>query len=433
MPQVEKLLIFLASPGDVPAERRDVEEIAAELNRTVASDKGVMLQVVRWEDDTFPGYGQDAQSIINAQIATMSQYALFVGIMWNRIGTPTPRGASGTVEEFERAVEASKQTGKPSIWFYFRESAAKLNTDDQLEQRKKVLAFQKQVQANGIAWKYKNPSEFRDKFRNQMTLWLNARNRGKEGRQGLASDLSPQQETGEQIRILYVEDTDEYVQKYKPVLDQHFGADNVTQVKTAAKTLSILRSTCRPDVLVADLYIPSGPGYTIPEAAKDLPRIGGYYAYGMDICAEALKLKIPILALSTAPVGHPVREPIEEARRRYGGIVHHLGKRDVSDSAQLVSAIRQVYYGPTEDEALVEKLRHWLEDRWPDAPDLTERLAVLNEVRMALETASQPTLAAIRNLPIGQFLLTFVDSYTAESQDEKIVIEEIKGLLRTKT
>ena len=177
MPHVEKLLVFLASPGDVPTERRYVEEIITDLNRTVASDKGVILQVVSWENDAFPGYGQDAQALINAQIAEMAKHALFVGIMWNRLGTPTPRAASGTVEEFERAVEALKDKGQPDIWFYFRQSASKLDTEEQLEQRKKVLAFKKQVQANGLPWTYKNPADFRDKFRNQMMLWLNTRAR----------------------------------------------------------------------------------------------------------------------------------------------------------------------------------------------------------------------------------------------------------------
>ena len=172
MPQVEKLLVFLASPGDVPTERRYVEEIVAELNRTVASDKDVVLQVISWENNAFPGYGRDAQALVNAQIAEMSKYALFVGIMWNRLGTLTPRAASGTVEEFERAVDALKQKRQPEIWFYFRQSASKLDTEDQLEQRKKVLAFKKEVQAKGLPWTYKNPSEFRDKFRNEMILWL---------------------------------------------------------------------------------------------------------------------------------------------------------------------------------------------------------------------------------------------------------------------
>jgi hypothetical protein len=169
----EKLFIFLASPGNVPKERNHVEGVVNELNRTVAADKGFVLQVVRWEQDTYPGYGMDAQAIINSQIADMKKYALFVGIMWNRIGSSTPRAESGTVEEFERAVQAQKLCGQPEIWFYFRDAASSMNTNEELEQRRKVLAFRTRVSPDGLQWMYKRPPEFRDKFRSQMTLWLN--------------------------------------------------------------------------------------------------------------------------------------------------------------------------------------------------------------------------------------------------------------------
>ncbi len=169
------MLVFLASPGDVPKERDIVREVIDELNHAVAPAKDIVLQVVSWENDTFPGYGMDAQALINAQIAKMAKYSLLVGIMWNRLGTPTPRAASGTVEEFERAVAARTQHGQPDIWFYFRQAKAQLDTVEQLEQRKKVVAFMEQVQANGYSVSYKSPTEFRKKFHNQMLLWLNAR------------------------------------------------------------------------------------------------------------------------------------------------------------------------------------------------------------------------------------------------------------------
>jgi hypothetical protein len=174
MAQVEKLLIFLASPGDVPRERRYVQEVVDELNRTLASRKAIVLQVVTWENDALPGYGMDAQALINTQIAEMAKYSLFVGIMWNRLGTPTPRRASGTVEEFERAEAAWEQHGQPTIWFYFRQAPAKLDTDEQLEQRKRVLEFRKRVEAKGLPWSYKSPSHFQKKFRDHMIQWLNS-------------------------------------------------------------------------------------------------------------------------------------------------------------------------------------------------------------------------------------------------------------------
>jgi hypothetical protein len=190
MPKVEKLLIFLASPGDVRSERRYVEEVIAEINRTIANDKGVILQLVTWEQDTFPGFGMDAQALINAQIAEMSKYALFVGIMWNRLGTPTPRASSGTVEEFKRAVDSLKQNGQPDIWFYFRQSKSSLDTEQQLDQRKAVLAFQKQVQASGMPSVYKSPSEFREKFRNHLILWLGKKSYESKGTKVIYADVS---------------------------------------------------------------------------------------------------------------------------------------------------------------------------------------------------------------------------------------------------
>lgn len=174
MPQVELLKIFMASPSDVVKERRYVIEVIDEINRTIAPNKGVMLKVVRSEENVFPGYHPEGgQAVLNAQIANMEEYALFVGIMWNRVGTPTPRAESGTVEEFERAISAFERKGQPLIWFYFREAPTQLNTEGELEQRRKVLEFKKKVQRNALTHEYKNPSNFRDRFRNHITLWLN--------------------------------------------------------------------------------------------------------------------------------------------------------------------------------------------------------------------------------------------------------------------
>jgi hypothetical protein len=53
MPQVEKLKIFLASPSDVATERRHVGKVIEEINRTVAADKGIVLEVVSSEN-AFP-------------------------------------------------------------------------------------------------------------------------------------------------------------------------------------------------------------------------------------------------------------------------------------------------------------------------------------------------------------------------------------------
>jgi len=79
--------------------------------------------------------------VINDQIAEMGKFHLFVGIFWNRLGTPTPRAESGTVEEVERATAALEKHGRPDIWLYFSKAPASLNTDEEIDQRRKVIAF----------------------------------------------------------------------------------------------------------------------------------------------------------------------------------------------------------------------------------------------------------------------------------------------------
>ena len=174
MPQVEKLKIFLASPGDVDTERRHVGKVVEEINRTVAAALGVVLEVIS-SKNAFPGYGKDGQAILNEQIGNMHEYELFIGIMWNRIGTPTPRAKSGTVEEFTRAVRTLMRRKKPEVWFYFRQAPAHLTTKEELKQREEVLDFRAKFRSNGLFRDYKAPAEFRDQLREHLTLWLNQR------------------------------------------------------------------------------------------------------------------------------------------------------------------------------------------------------------------------------------------------------------------
>lgn len=176
MTQVKKLSIFLASPSDVRQERALVREVIDEVNRTVAKDKGVVLDLVSSER-AIPGYGKDGQAIINEQIGDMKQYDLFVGIMWNRIGTPTPRDISGTAEEFARAVKELQRRKKPEIWFYFRQASANLTTQEQLAQRSGVLNFRSRLRGKGLFSEYTTHQSFERKFREHLVTWLNARSR----------------------------------------------------------------------------------------------------------------------------------------------------------------------------------------------------------------------------------------------------------------
>lgn len=131
---VDRIRLFLASPGDVSDERTAVREIAESLNRVRSNSNKPWIEVVGWETHTFPAYGGDPQSIVNKQIADMGKFDLFVGIMWNRFGKPTPRAKSGTLAEFELAKRSYECLGRPHIMFYFRQQPALFDTVEDCEQ-----------------------------------------------------------------------------------------------------------------------------------------------------------------------------------------------------------------------------------------------------------------------------------------------------------
>ena len=114
---LERLRVFVASPGDVAAEREHVKAVADELNRGIAARAGFVLEVVRWETARPARTWGGPQRLILDQIGP---YDLFVGIMWRRFGTPTGVAGSGTEEEFDHALRAWRQSGQPRLLCYFR-------------------------------------------------------------------------------------------------------------------------------------------------------------------------------------------------------------------------------------------------------------------------------------------------------------------------
>lgn len=171
MRTIRQASIFLASPGDVSTERQHARDVVEELNRTVGANRGIHLNVVGWETDAAPDYGADAQALINGQIARMEEHDVFVGIMWNRFGSPTPRAGSGTAEEFERAVRCFERNGAPRIMFYFSQAPANLDLAA-IEQKRQVLEFQQRLRENSLYWTYQTPQGFKDLFRRHLTEWM---------------------------------------------------------------------------------------------------------------------------------------------------------------------------------------------------------------------------------------------------------------------
>ncbi len=158
MEQVTKIVVFVAAPGDVATERKVIANAIADLNIGFASSRNLFIELRQWETHVWPGFGEDAQDVINQRVGP---YDIFIGVFWNRLGTPTGRAQSGTAEEFERAYASWKQHRRPSLMLYFRRSPADLASTDEIEQKRRLLEFKETLQKLGaLIREYSDIEEF---------------------------------------------------------------------------------------------------------------------------------------------------------------------------------------------------------------------------------------------------------------------------------
>jgi len=153
---IRKIRLFVASPGDVLAERDHLKHVVDEINATVAPFKNCMVELVRWETHCHPSMGR-SQGLINAQVGA---YDIFLGIMWRRFGTPTGVAESGTEEEFQRAYECWKSYQQIHILFYFNQAPFSPHTHEELQQCGRVLGFRKELESRGLVWEYRDAPDF---------------------------------------------------------------------------------------------------------------------------------------------------------------------------------------------------------------------------------------------------------------------------------
>jgi hypothetical protein len=160
--------VFLASPGDVPAERGALSRAIDEINETTAPLTDSRLEAVRWETHSFPDAGRP-QQVINDQIG---EYDVFVGVMWRRFGTPSGVAGSGTEEEFRVAYKRWEATPQIALMFYFCEAPFYPKTLDELEQMKRVLRFRQELDKKALTWTYQDHGSFETEIRKHLSKRL---------------------------------------------------------------------------------------------------------------------------------------------------------------------------------------------------------------------------------------------------------------------
>jgi hypothetical protein len=157
---------FIASPSDTQNEREICDTVFAKLNKTIGNQLNFRIESKKWENDARPSFGDDGQAIINEQL--LGDYDLFIGIMWNKFGTATPRAGSGTEEEFMHAYKRHINQEDVEILFYFNKENAETDSLD-LEQVQKVRDFKIKVSdLGGLYNQFKGTNEFEENLYNHL-------------------------------------------------------------------------------------------------------------------------------------------------------------------------------------------------------------------------------------------------------------------------
>jgi len=164
------LKLFLASPSDTDAERKIVHEVVNSWNRSTGARRGWQVDVFDYTKNVAPSYGRDGQAIVFEASGSLRNYAFFIGILKHRFGSPTPRAASGTKEEFGRAVRAYKSTGRIEIMLYFSDAPLKDTSNDSLIHKQKLNDFRKSVQHESFYKTFKSQNDFQRQFNEHFAM-----------------------------------------------------------------------------------------------------------------------------------------------------------------------------------------------------------------------------------------------------------------------
>jgi hypothetical protein len=158
--------LFIASPGDVTAERDKLCDVVGELNRTHGKTNGYVVEPLRWETHAAPSGGRP-QAVITEQLG---EYDIFVGIMWRRFGTPTGVAGSGTEEEYRQAYRKWENNPSMPLMFYFSQCPFMPRQLDEIDQVRQVLLFRQEIERKALVWDYQGADGFEQNIRKHLMI-----------------------------------------------------------------------------------------------------------------------------------------------------------------------------------------------------------------------------------------------------------------------
>ncbi|MGG8297417.1 DUF4062 domain-containing protein [Klebsiella sp. 141251] len=163
--------VFIASPGDLGAERHIARDVAFEINQLLGDTFSIQLEMVGWEE-TIGSMGRP-QELINKDL---KRCELFIGIIWKRWGTPPDlngKYSSGFEEEFYLAKELYSEGKKPQLSMFFKDVSDDLMRDPGADLQK-VINFKNELiaQKEILFMTFSDEKAFEKKLRKILTSYI---------------------------------------------------------------------------------------------------------------------------------------------------------------------------------------------------------------------------------------------------------------------
>jgi len=180
------LRVVVVSPGDVAAERRAVRGVLAELNREFGRERAFRLDGYYWETDAYAGFHPVGfQEGIVDPVLRLDSADIVIGIFWQRLGTKTDSGKTGTEHELDAALQAfiASEGKRPGHIAVYRSKQPIVPDDDEdpadEQQRADLKAYLRALKARfkdqAVIGNYDGPTAFADTLRTDLGNYLRRR------------------------------------------------------------------------------------------------------------------------------------------------------------------------------------------------------------------------------------------------------------------
>jgi DNA-binding protein HU-beta len=157
------LEVFISYASDLEPESKSVADDVDRVSTLYGRQFGVALHAVLFQRDVVPISGTgDPQSEIG-------QATFFIGLMWGRYGTSTPRAKSGMQEEYDMALACLKSPGRKMshVAYYFCTRKVDLRSID-VRQVTAVASFRDRVAKDGVYAEFRQRADLERRVREDL-------------------------------------------------------------------------------------------------------------------------------------------------------------------------------------------------------------------------------------------------------------------------